>query len=201
MAKRRAERSLQVTGVERAQLESMARSRSLPAALARRAKIVLLTEDGLSDRQAAHRLQISQPTVSLWRRRFRADRIAGLHDEARPGRPRSHDDERLSELLATALSSKPAGATHWSVRSLAGATGLSKSSVQRYLRLFGVQPHRTKSFKLSTDPFFIEKLRDIVGLYLNPPDNALVRIPIHSGQVYRDEAGRSSDLMPATIPR
>jgi putative transposase len=170
----KAERSLQITSEERAQLEAMARSRSLPAALARRAKIVLLTENGLSDRQAADRLQVSQPTVSTWRRRFRSDRIGGLHDELRPGRPRSHDEERLAELLKTALSTKPAAGTHWSVRSLAEATGLSKSSVQRYLNLFGVQPHRTKSFKLSNDPFFIEKLRDIVGLYLNPPDNALV---------------------------
>jgi transposase len=174
MAKTRVARSLEVTVEERSQLEALARSRSLPAALGRRAKIVLLTEDGLSDRQAADRLQVSQPTVSLWRRRFRADRIAGLHDELRPGRPRSHDEERLSELLSTALSSKPADGTHWSVRTLAEATHLSKSSVQRYLHLFGVQPHRTKSFKLSNDPFFIEKLRDIVGLYLNPPENAVV---------------------------
>ena len=170
----RAERSLRVTGEERAQLETMARSRSLPAALAKRARMILLTEDGLSDREAAGRLEVSQPTVSTWRRRFRSERITGLHDELRPGRPRTHDEERLATLLTTALSKKPAASTHWSVRSLAQSTGLSKSSVQRYLHLFGVQPHRTKSFKLSSDPFFIEKLRDIVGLYLNPPDNALV---------------------------
>jgi transposase len=166
VVKSRIDRLLHVTSDERAQLEAMARSRSLPAALARRAKIVLLTEDGLSDRQAALRLQVSQPTVSTWRRRFRADRIAGLHDELRPGRPRSHDEDRLAELLNTVLSTKPAAGTHWSVRTLAEATELSKSAVQRYLHLFGVQPHRTKSFKLSNDPFFIEKLRDIVGLYL-----------------------------------
>jgi putative transposase len=170
----RTERSLRVTAEERAQLEAMARSRGLPAALAKRAKMILLSEDGLSDRQAAEHLDVSQPTVSAWRRRFRAERITGLHDELRPGRPRSHDEERLAALLTMALSKKPAAGTHWSVRGLADATGLSKSSVQRYLHLFGVQPHRTKSFKLSNDPFFIEKLRDIVGLYLNPPDNALV---------------------------
>lgn len=172
--KKRAGRSLQITDEERGQLQSMGRSRSQPAALAKRARMILLTEDGLSDREAAERLEVSQPTVSTWRRRFRSERIEGLHDELRPGRPRTYDDERLAELLTTALSKKPAAGTHWSVRSLADTTGVNRSTVHRYLRLFGVQPHRTKSFKLSNDPFFIEKLRDIVGLYLNPPDNALV---------------------------
>ena len=174
MAAGRSERSLQVTSEERAQLESIATSRSLPAALVRRAKIILMTEAGLTDRQAAKRLQVTQPTVSMWRRRFRAARIAGLHDELRAGRPRTHDEDRLAQMLNTALSSKPVAGTHWSVRTLGEATGISKTTVQRYLSLFGVQPHRTKSFKISNDPFFIEKVREIVGLYLNPPDNALV---------------------------
>lgn len=174
MAAKRIERSLNLTSEERVQLESIANSRSLPAALVRRAKIILVTEEGVTDRQAAHRLQVTQPTVSLWRRRFRAARVAGLHDEMKPGRPRTHDEERLAQLLNTALTSKPEAATHWSVRMLGEATGISKTTVQRYLSLFGVQPHRTKSFKLSNDPFFIEKVRDIVGLYLNPPQNALV---------------------------
>ena len=155
------------------QLESIAASRSLPAALVRRAKIILMSEGGLTDRQAAKHLQVTQPTVSMWRRRFRAARIAGLHDE-RPGRPRTHGEERLAQMLNTALSSKPAASTHWSVRTLGEATGISKTAVQRYLSLFGVQPHRAKSFKLSNAPFFIEKVREIVGLYLNPPVNALV---------------------------
>ena len=113
--------------------------------------------------------------MSLWRRRFRAARINGLHDEIKPGRPRTHDEERLAQLVNTVLSDKPAASTHWSVRTLAeAATSISKSTVQRYLNLFGVQPHRAKSFKLSNDPFFIEKVSEIVGLYLNPPHNALV---------------------------
>jgi transposase len=174
MAAERSERSLKVTSEERAQLASIAASRSLPAALVRRAKIILMTEAGLTDRQAARRLQVTQPTVSMWRRRFRAARIAGLHDELRPGRPRTHDEDRLAQMLNTALASKPVAGTHWSVRTLGEATGISKTTVQRYLSLFGVQPHRTKSFKISNDPFFIEKVREIVGLYLNPPDNALV---------------------------
>ncbi len=97
-----------------------------------------------------------------------------MHKELCPGRPRSIDDEQVAELIATALNDKPAAATHWSVRSLAAASGLSPSSVYRYIRLFGLQPHRAKSFKLSNDPFFNEKVRDIVGLYLSPPENALV---------------------------
>jgi len=174
MAMGRAERSLHLTSEERMQLDSIASSRSVPAALVRRARIILMTEDGVSDRQAAKRLQVTQPTVSMWRRRFRVARIAGLHDELRPGRPRTHDEERLDGLLNTALSSKPKADRHWSVRTLGEVTGISKTTVQRYLSLFGVQPHRTKSFKLSNDPFLVEKVREIVGLYLNPPQNALV---------------------------
>ena len=170
----RARRSLDITGEEREQLDAIAASRSLPAALVRRAKIVLLTEDGLSDREAARHLDISQPTVSLWRRRFRTGRIAGLHDEMKPGRPRTQDDDQVAQLLNTVLSTQPDAGTHWSVRTLADSTGMSKSTVQRYLALFGVQPHRSQSFKLSNDPFFIEKVRDIVGLYLDPPHNAMV---------------------------
>jgi transposase len=174
MAKARTDRSLQLSSEERLQLESLAASRSLPAALVRRAKIILLTEDGMSDREAARRLSVAQPTVSMWRRRFRAGRLNGLHDELKAGRPRSHDEEQLAQLLNTALKQKPSTSTHWSVRGLERKTGISKSSVQRYLALFGVQPHRTRIFKPSNDTFFIEKVRDIVGLYLNPPDHALV---------------------------
>ena len=117
---------------------------------------------------------MSRPTVSLWRKRFSERGIAGLHNEIKPGRPRSTSEERIAKLIKTALQTKPKGKTHWSRRTLADATRLSKSTVHRYLTLFGVQPHRSRSFKLSTDPFFIEKVRDIVGLYLNPPDHALV---------------------------
>ncbi len=167
-------KSLDITNQEHGQLKAIASSRSLPAALVRRAKIVLLTEEGMSNREAARHLDISQPTVSLWRRRFLAGRINGLYDEIKPGRPRSQGDDQIARLLNTVLSTQPEAETHWSVRSLADATNMSKSTVQRYLALFGIQPHRSKSFKLSNDPFFIEKVRDIVGLYLNPPHNALV---------------------------
>jgi predicted DNA-binding protein/transposase len=136
--------------------------------------MVLASADGETSKSIAARLKVSQVTVGKWRSNFLEKRIAGLYDDVRPGRPRSIDDERIAQLIRKTLHTKPTdGATHWSVRSVAAETKISKSSVQRYFQLFGLQPHRTESFKLSTDPFFIEKLRDVVGLYLSPPDNAL----------------------------
>lgn len=154
---------------EREQLEALTRSRSMPHALVRRAKIVLLSAARLANAVIAERCAVSPPTVSLWRQRYRTQGLAGLHDELRPGRPRTHGDEQVAGLIHRVLHSKPKGATHWSVRLVAEETGISKSTVGRYFKLFGLQPHRSKSFKLSTDPFFVEKVRDIVGLYLNPP--------------------------------
>jgi putative transposase len=166
---------LVLSDAERVQLSAMVRSRSLPAWMVQRARVVLACENEPSNRVVAKRLEIHQATVGKWRRRFVEKRISGLHDELRPGAPRSIDDERIAMLINTALSTRPSdGASHWSTRGLAGQTGISKSMVQRFLHLFNVQPHRTESFKLSTDPLFIEKLRDVVGLYLNPPDKALV---------------------------
>jgi transposase len=156
------------------QLESIARSQSLPAALSRRAQMILRLVDGESHSAVARRYRVSRPTVSLWRKRYAERGLAGLHNELKPGRPRSVGEDEIAMLINTALTRKPRGKTHWSRRSLADQTGLSKSTVHRYLTLFGLQPHRTKRFKLSNDPFFIEKVRDIVGLYLNPPDHALV---------------------------
>ena len=124
----------------------------------------------LPDTAVARRFATTNATVGEWRRRFIARGIEGLHDEWRPGKPRSIDDERIAALLNTTLHAKPKdGATHWSVRGLAAETGIAKTSVHRFLQAFGLQPHRRDSFKLWTDPFFIEKLRDVVGLYLNPP--------------------------------
>ncbi|OWJ89180.1 IS630 family transposase [Pseudomonas sp. A46] len=158
-----------------AQLQSFARSRSLPASLCQRARIVLASARGESNTDIAARLGLSKATVGKWRSSFLEKRIAGLYDDVRPGRPRSIDDEQVAQLIQKTLHSKPRdGATHWSVRTIAAETQISKRSVQRYFQLFGLQPHRSESFKLSTDPFFIEKLRDIVGLYLSPPDNAIV---------------------------
>ena len=167
--------ALELDSQEREQLESFARSRSLPAALSLRARIVLASAQGEPNSSICRRFEASPTTVRKWRRRFIELRIPGLYDDLRPGRPRSIDDEALAGLINTTLHTKPAdGATHWSVRTAGEAVGISKSSVARYFKMFGLQPHRQESFKLSTDAFFIEKLRDVVGLYLSPPDNALV---------------------------
>src|SRR6266545_1090001 len=166
--------ALTLSEPERAELESFARSRALPAGLVRRAKLILLSVDGVSNTAIAQRFATSMSLVSLWRRRYRAQGLAGLYGEVRPGRPRTHDDDRVAALLKKTLQTRPRDATQWTVRALSETTGISKSSVHRYLTLFGVQPHRRRGFKLSPDPFFVEKLRDVVGLYLNPPDKALV---------------------------
>src|ERR671919_2470290 len=175
MAMGRPKAELGLSEDERRQLTSLARSRSLPAGLVQRAGLVLACAEGAPNSAVAKRFGVTNATVGKWRRRFVEQRIAGLHDEVRPGKPRSIDDERIADLLTTTLHQKPKdGATHWSVRGLAAETGISKTSVHRFLQVFGLQPHRQDTFKLSTDPFFVEKLRDVVGLYLNPPDKALV---------------------------
>ena len=159
---------------QRAQLESLSRSRALSHALVVRAQIVLLAAEGKQNKEIAETTGTSRQTVAKWRGRFVSGGIEGLYDEYRSGRPRSIDDEQIAQLVNKTLASKPEGETHWSCRGMAEATGISKSTVQRVWSAFGLQPHRQESFKLSTDPFFIEKLRDIVGLYLNPPENAVV---------------------------
>jgi len=165
---------LTLTADERTQLRSLAGSRTLPHALVARARLVLWSADGQSNTQIARRLRWTNATVGKWRQRFVQHRLPGLYDELRPGRPRSIDEEQIAALLKRTLSRRPAESTHWSIRQAAQASGISRSTVHRVFQTFGVQPHRTRSFKLSTDPFFIEKVRDIVGLYLHPPDHALV---------------------------
>ena len=166
--------ALSLTDAEREQLSSLAGSRSLPSALVARAKVVLWSAEGQSNTQIAGRLGWTKATVGKWRRRYLQHRLAGLYDEIRPGRPRTIEDEQVAALLKRTLSRKPRNATHWTVREAARDSGISKSTVHRLFQTFAVQPHRTRTFKLSTDPFFVEKVRDIVGLYVNPPDNALV---------------------------
>jgi len=166
--------ALTLTAEEYAQLRSFAASRTLPHALVARAKLVLWSAAGQSNTQIARRLRWTNATVGKWRQRFVQHRLAGLYDELRPGRPRNIEDDQIAALLKRTLSRRPANGTHWSIRQAAQASGISRSTVHRVFQTFGLQPHRTRSFKLSTDPFFIEKVRDIVGLYLNPPDHALV---------------------------
>lgn len=179
---------------EREELEHITRSTSLPAGMVRRARIILLSAAGATHRDIAASVSVSLPIVGYWRNRFNEDRLAGLYDVPRPGRPRTHDEDEVAQMLRTVLRKKPRNSTHWSVRSVAEKTGISKSTVQRYFSLFGVQPHRTRHFKLSTDPFFVEKVRDIVGLYLNPPDKALVLSVDEKSQIQALE--RSQPLLP-----
>ena len=165
---------IKLSSSDRKQLETIAQSRSLPHGVVRRANIILLSASGESNSMIAQRVGLSIPTVGHWRRRFLDHGVIGLYGEERPGRPRTHEDDRVAALINKVLKDKPKHATHWTVRSVSEETGIAKSTVHRFFRLFGLQPHRSKSFKLSTDPFFVEKVRDIVGLYLNPPDKALV---------------------------
>ncbi len=175
MARGRPLKPLAVSQDTREELASLARSRSLPAGLVRRAELVLLCAEGLDNATVAERLGVSRQTVGKWRERFRTQGLMGLYDEHRPGRPRSLPDETLMTLLRKTLETRPPdGRTHWTCRAMAAATGVSKSTVQRVWTAFHLQPHRQKHFQLSTDPFFVEKVRDIVGLYLNPPDHTMV---------------------------
>ena len=141
---------------QREQLEGFANARSLPAGLVRRAKIILLSASGKTNREVARQLETSKVTVSLWRCRFLAHGVGGLYDELRPGRPRPIGDERVAQLVRKTLKTKPKDGTHWSIREIAAETGLSKSTVHRIWQAFGLQPHRQKHFKLSNDPFFVE---------------------------------------------
>lgn len=159
---------------EQAQLESWARRRTTAAGLAMRSRIVLAAAQGRSNSAIAEDLGIARVTVGIWRNRFAEQRLEGLSDEPRPGRPRTVTDEQVEQLIVTTLESAPANATHWSTRSMAAHLGMSQSAVSRIWRAFGLKPHLQDSFKLSKDPLFIDKLHDVVGLYLNPPEAAAV---------------------------
>ena len=175
MAKRgRSAQTLELSKQEREQLESYTRSRSLPSGLSNRFRIILLAADGLSNMEIAERIGLSRVSVGKWRKRFYERGLEGLHDELRSGRPRSIPDAKVADLIDKTLKSKPEGSTHWSTRAMADETGVSHATVNRVWRAFGLKPHLRETFKLSTDPFFVEKVRDIVGMYLNPPDNAMV---------------------------
>lgn len=186
--------AITVSDTERAQLRALTKSRALAAGLVRRARVILLSVEGLAQSEIAAHVDLTPAMVGHWRRRWRDHGLAGLYDAPRSGRPRTHDDDAVAKLLRTVLRTKPTAATQWTVRTVAAKTGISKSTVQRYFTLFGLQPHRTKSFKLSNDPFFIEKVRDIVGLYLNPPDHALVLCVDEKSQIQALE--RTQPVLP-----
>lgn len=165
---------LVLTDEERLVLERLTNRRKSAQAMALRARILLMCASGTTNRETARHLRVSEATVGKWRRRFIERRLDGLFDEDRPGAKRTITDDKVERVIVKTLEEKPADATHWSTRSMAKATGMSQTSISLIWRAFGLQPHRAESFKLSTDPLFIEKVRDIVGLYLDPPERAVV---------------------------
>jgi transposase len=187
---------------ERARLESWARRRTSAQALALRARIVLLAGEGLKNTEIAERLGIDHATVRKWRNRFARLRLDGLLDEPRPGRPRTISDERVEEVIVRTLETTPKDATHWSTRSMAREVGLTQSAVLRIWRAFGLQPHRQETWKLSKDPQFIEKVRDVVGLYLDPPERAVVLCVDEKSQIQAlDRTAPILPLLPGTPER
>jgi len=175
-------------------LERWVRRRSTAQALALRARIILSCAEGGNNKDVANRLGVSRLTIGRWRSRFIRSGVDGLLDEPRPGAPRTISDAAVEKTVTLTLESKPRDATHWSTRSLAKRVGLSRSSVARIWRAFGLRPHRSESFKLSTDPLLIEKVRDIVGLYLDPPDRAVVLCVDEKPQI--QALDRSQPILP-----
>ena len=179
---------------ERGELEALAARRKTAQSIAMRARIVLLAAEGLQSKQIAAKLGVDANTVGKWRRRFANARLDGLYDEPRSGAPRTIDDVRIEAVIVATLESAPANATHWSSRGMAKASGVSISSVQRIWRAFGLQPHRLETFKLSTDPDFVAKVRDVVGLYMSPPERAIVLCVDEKSQV--QALDRSQPMLP-----
>ena len=165
---------LMLSESEREQLQAWSRRRKTAQALALRSRIVLNCASGTSNKVVAGTLGVTPQTVTKWRARFLKQRLDGLLDAPRPGAPRTIDDARVDALIAKTLEEQPTKATHWSTRTMARESGLSQTAVSRIWRAFGLQPHRQETFKLSTDPQFVAKTRDIVGLYLDPPTKAMV---------------------------
>jgi transposase len=194
MAGRRAAPQVVLSEGERSELKALAGRRKTAQAMAMRARIVLACAEGLQSKQVAARLGIDEATVGKWRRRFAEKRLDGLYDEPRSGAPRTVDDARIEAVIVKTLESAPANATHWSSRGMAKASGLSVSTVQRIWRAFGLQPHRIESFKLSTDPDFVAKVRDVVGLYMSPPERAIVLCVDEKSQI--QALDRSQPMLP-----
>ncbi len=194
MARGRVAVSIDLSLFERRELEGLARRRRTAQGLARRARIVLLAAAGLENKRIAVELGTTQDTVGKWRRRFAERRLDGLYDEPRSGTPRRIGDDEIAETVRRTLEETPADATHWSLRSMARAVGHAPSTIHGIWRAFGLQPHRSENFKLSSDPFFVEKVRDIVGLYMAPPERALVLCVDEKSQI--QALDRSQPLLP-----
>jgi len=190
----RPKQPLIVTNDERQRLESLAHRTRSQALLARRARVVLGCAEGLDNKAVAKKLRCSLGMVGKWRSRFLKARLEGLYDEPRPGAPRTISDDQVEKVVIQTLESTPRGQTHWSTRGLAKASGLSRMTISRIWHAFGLQPHRADTFKLSPDPQLIEKVRDIVGLYMNPPEHAVVFCVDEKSQI--QALDRTQPLLP-----
>jgi transposase len=183
-----------LTNEQREQLEQWTRRRSTAQALARRACIILLSTEGINDIEIAKRLRTTRETVGRWRRRFLKLGVDGLLDEPRPGAPRKISDRDVERVITLTLETKPKEATHWSTRGMAKHAAMSQTAVTRIWRAFALQPHRSETFKLSKDPLFVDKVRDIVGLYMSPPEKALVLCVDEKSQI--QALDRTAPLLP-----
>ncbi len=186
--------AISLSEAEREQLERWARRPKSAQALALRSRIVLACAEGENNTRLARRLGVSVPTVRKWRGRFAERGLDGLSDEPRPGPPRRVSDEQVEALIVKTLESTPPDATHWSTRSMARQIGVSQSTVARIWRAFGLKPHRVETWKLSKDPLFVEKVRDVVGLYLDPPERALVLCVDEKSQI--QALDRTAPILP-----
>ena len=194
MAGGRPKKPFILTDEERKQLERWARRPKTSQRLAQRSRIVLACAEGEDNTVVAETLGVCKATVGKWRKRFLDQRLDGLVDEPRPGAPRTIADTDVERVVTKTLETKPKNATHWSTRSMAEATGMSQTAIVRIWHAFGLQPHRTKTFKLSEDPMFVEKVRDVVGLYMNPPEHAIVLSIDEKSQV--QALDRTQPLLP-----
>src|SRR3954452_13295636 len=191
-----------LTDDERAQLVAWSRRRTSAQALALRSRVVLAAADGLNNTEIASELGLAVSSVRKWRKRFAEHRLDGLTDEPRPGRPRTITDDKVEEVIVKTLETTPKDATHWSTRSMAREVGLTQSAVLRIWRAFGLQPHRQDTWKLSKDPQFIEKVRDVVGLYLNPPERAVVLCVDEKSQIQAlDRTAPTLPMLPGVPQR
>jgi transposase len=193
---------IELSEPERLQLEAWTRRRTSAQALAQRSRIVLLAADGLKNTEIAERVGVSRNTAATWRSRFAEHRLDGLTDEPRPGRPRTISDEQVDAVITKTLESTPKNATQWSTRSMAAEVGLTQTAVSRIWRAFGLRPHRQETFKLSKDPLFVEKVHDVVGLYLNPPERAVVLCVDEKSQIQAlDRTAPILPMLPGTPQR
>ena len=176
------------------ELSSLTRKHGAPQALAERARIILAAANGLNNKEIAAKVGVCAATAGTWRNRFADRRMDGLYDEPRPGAPREIGDDEIASTIRKTLETVPKGATHWSLRTMGREIGHAPSTVHRIWRAFGLQPHRSETFKLSSDPLFVEKVRDIVGLYLSPPERAVVLCVDEKSQV--QALDRTQPLLP-----